>query len=524
MRWPITSVGDWRFGTAGLRAPMGPGPNRMNRLLVRQSAAGIARVIIEEGAPKRAIVGHDARHRSAEFAADAIEVLEAHGITVTVPNGPVPTPVIPWAVAKQSLGAGLMVTASHNPAADNGLKVYWSDGAQIIPPIDARIASAIEAAARDRRVAPQPGSGGIDTRRLLLDRYLADTLDQVGTTGDAKLSVVTTALHGVGGAPLVQLLTSAGYTDVTPVASQQEPDPDFPTVPFPNPEEPGVLDAAIALAAERGADLVLANDPDADRLAVAVPDANEQWHVLTGNEVGALLAWWALQRSQGLPDRLLATTMVSSQLLEKMATSAGVHYAETLTGFKWLCRPAMSRPDWFQLLAYEEALGYALGPTCRDKDGLLAALAVCDLCARLLRTGSDPLAVLDRLALDHGVHTTSQIAVRFEPSAWPERRRQLMERLEDDPPTMLGGRRVEQVDRPADDLVRLFLVGGDRLAFRPSGTEPKFKAYLEVVEPVVGGSRSGGTVLRAARRRAGTRLEWMEHEVRAVLAAEAATS
>ncbi|CCM63270.1 MULTISPECIES: phospho-sugar mutase [Candidatus Neomicrothrix] len=507
------------FGTAGLRAAMGPGPNRMNRLLVRQSAAGIARVMISEGVPNTAIVGHDARHRSARFAEDVVEVLEAHGISVMKPAGPVPTPLVAWAVSKHGLGAGLCVTASHNPASDNGLKVFWSDGAQIIPPIDARIATAIEAAARDRRLTPHPGSGAVNTRRLMVDRYLADTLDQVGAAGDPDLQVVTTALHGVGGAPLLQLLGAAGYTSVTPVPEQQVPDPDFPTVAFPNPEEPGALDAAIALATELGADLILANDPDADRLAVAVPDADDQWHTLTGNEVGALLAWWALQRSQGLPDRLLATTMVSSQLLEKMATQAGVHYAETLTGFKWLCRPALAHPQWLQLVAYEEAMGYAVGPGCRDKDGLLAALAVADLCGRLLNTGSDPLAVLDRLTREHGVHTTSQVSVRFDSTGWARNRDALVARLESNPPTALGGRLVESVDRPSDDLVRLFLRGGDRVAFRPSGTEPKFKAYLEVVEQVAGGSRAGERILRAARRRAGTRLEWMEHEVRTILGA-----
>ena len=471
------------FGTAGLRAAMGPGPNRMNRLLVRQSAAGIARVMISEGVPNTAIVGHDARHRSARFAEDVVEVLEAHGISVMKPAGPVPTPLVAWAVSKHGLGAGLCVTASHNPASDNGLKVFWSDGAQIIPPIDARIATAIEAAARDRRLTPHPGPGAVNTRRLMVDRYLADTLDQVGAAGDPDLQVVTTALHGVGGAPLLQLLGAAGYTSVTPVPEQQVPDPDFPTVAFPNPEEPGALDAAIALATELGADLILANDPDADRLAVAVPDADDQWHTLTGNEVGALLAWWALQRSQGLPDRLLATTMVSSQLLEKMATQAGVHYAETLTGFKWLCRPALAHPQW------------------------------------LLDTGSDPLAVLDRLTREHGVHTTSQVSVRFDSTGWARNRDALVARLESNPPTALGGRLVESVDRPSDDLVRLFLRGGDRVAFRPSGTEPKFKAYLEVVEQVAGGSRAGERILRAARRRAGTRLEWMEHEVRTILGA-----
>ena len=235
--------------------------------------------------------------------------------------------------------------------------------------------------------------------------------------------------------------------------------------------------------------------------------------------MGALLAWWALQRSQGLPDRLLATTMVSSQLLEKMATQAGVHYAETLTGFKWLCRPALAHPQWLQLVAYEEAMGYAVGPGCRDKDGLLAALAVADLCGRLLNTGSDPLAVLDRLTREHGVHTTSQVSVRFDSTGWARNRDALVARLESNPPTALGGRLVESVDRPSDDLVRLFLRGGDRVAFRPSGTEPKFKAYLEVVEQVAGGSRAGERILRAARRRAGTRLEWMEHEVRTILGA-----
>ncbi|MEZ5380274.1 MAG: phospho-sugar mutase [Microthrixaceae bacterium] len=506
------------FGTAGLRGPMGPGPNRMNRLLVRQSAAGLARVMLDEGVPRSAIVGHDARHLSAEFATDVAEVLESHGLSVTVPAGPVPTPVVPWAVGHHSLGAGVMITASHNPAADNGMKVYWSDGAQIISPIDARIATAIDLAAQDRRITPQPGSGAINTRRLLVDRYLEHTLDQVGPGGDDTLSIVTTALHGVGGEPLLRLLASAGYGNVNAVPSQQQPDPDFPTVAFPNPEEPGALDAAIDLATDVGADVIVANDPDADRLAVAVPDAGNNWHALTGNEVGALLAWWALQRSQGMPDRLLVTTMVSSQLLEKMAATAGVHYAETLTGFKWLCRPAMAHPHWFQLLAYEEALGYAVGPTTRDKDGLLAALAFCDLCTRLMRQGADPLAVLDRLALTHGVHTTSQVSVRFDPGGWPQRSEALVERLEHDPPAALGGRRVEAVDRPTPELVRLFLVGGDRVSFRPSGTEPKFKAYLEVVEPVAGGPRSGDSVLRAAKRRAGTRLEWMEHEVRTALA------
>lgn len=488
------------FGTAGLRGPIGPGPNRMNRLVVRRAAGAVAEVLwreVPDAARRGVVVGHDARHRSADFAADCAEVLTARGIDVHAFDGPVPTPLVAHTAARLGAAAALVVTASHNPAADNGLKVYWDDGAQIVAPIDALIAGAIEA---EPPTGPGPSPGATRARATLrrlgnvpedgtaapgaVQDYVDDALALVAGPVPPVV-VAATSLHGVGARLLRRVLGGAGAVALHEVADQRDPDPDFPTVAFPNPEEPGAMDRLLALADGVGAHVAVANDPDADRLAVAVPGADGTWTTLTGDEVGALLAEHLLAAGSG-PDRLVATTVVSSRLLSRLAAEAGVHCEETLTGFKWLCRPGLAHPGWTQVLLYEEALGYAVGPDARDKDGITAALVFVDLVARLAagrRTVGDVLADQARR---HGAHVTANGSVRLDGPGAPARMAAAVGALAASPPSTLAGRPVVRSDRPASDVLRWWLDDDTRVVVRPSGTEPKVKYYCEAVEPVTG--------------------------------------
>ncbi|SHF99815.1 phosphomannomutase [Jatrophihabitans endophyticus] len=475
------------FGTAGLRGPLRAGPNGMNRAVVRRAAAGLAAWLTEHGhAGRPVVVGYDARHGSADFARDSAAILAAAGFEARLLPRVLPTPVLAFAVRRLGAAAGVMVTASHNPPQDNGYKVYADDGAQIVPPADREIEAAIEATGAVRDIALAD-----DVTVLadgIVDEYVDAVAGLVAGDGPRALRIVHTAMHGVGTETVLAVLARAGFADVTPVPEQQRPDPDFPTVAFPNPEEPGALDLALALARRSGADLVIANDPDADRCAAAVPVPGGDWRMLRGDEVGVLLGD-AMMRA-GMRGTY-ATTIVSSSLLGVLAAAHGVDYAETLTGFKWISRAA---PDL--VFGYEEALGYAVAPELvRDKDGVSAALRLAELAATLAAQGSSLLARLDEIAAEHGRYATDQVSLRVaELSLIAD----TMTRLRTSPPATLLGRPVTVEDLlPATDGLR-WRVDGGRVVVRPSGTEPKLKAYLEVVEP---GGDAGAAADALARLR-----------------------
>jgi phosphomannomutase len=484
------------FGTAGLRGPLGAGPNRMNRALVRRAAAGLARYLLRQAtASAGVVIGFDARHQSDQFASDTAAVMAGAGIPAYVMPRPLPTPLLAYAVRQLGTAAGVMVTASHNPAADNGYKVYAADGAQIIPPTDTEISAEIDAVGSLSSVRLAPLDDPLVTvlDEGIVSRYLADAEAQSLLPLARDFGIVYTPLHGVGGSITRSLLAAAGFGRVSVVPSQAEPDPDFPTVAFPNPEEPGALDLAVAEAIRVGADVVLANDPDADRLGVAVPrrDGNG-WRALQGDEIGVLLADHVLTHATGA-DRLVVTTIVSSDLLGRMAEAAGVHYRRTLTGFKWIVRAGDDPPGLRFVFGYEEALGFCAGTMVRDKDGITAALLFAELLAGLKASGRTVHDRLDELATRHGVHLTGQWSVRLEGPPGVARINAVMAALRAAPPAQLDGHPVTKVEDlltgaggalPASDVIVLHLGDRARVTVRPSGTEPKLKLYFEVVEPV----------------------------------------
>jgi phosphomannomutase len=481
-------AGPLAFGTAGLRGPLRAGPNGMNRAVVRRTSAGLASWLADQGrAGQPVVVGFDARHGSTDFARDAGAVFAAAGFDARLLPGPLPTPVLAFAVQRLSAAAGVMITASHNPPRDNGYKVYAADGAQIVPPADREIEAAISAVGPATAVELAPHQV-TELDGTVVDEYVTAIAALPGP-GPRALHIVYTALHGVGGRIVLRAFAAAGFARPTVVTQQQEPDPDFPTVTFPNPEEPGALDLAVALARERGADIVIANDPDADRCAVAVPTSG-QWRALRGDEVGVLLADALLAHGRR---GTYATTIVSSSMLQALAAAHGVGYAETLTGFKWISRAASDL-----VFGYEEALGYAVAPELvRDKDGMSAALLVAARAAELAAHGSSLLSRLDELAAVFGRHVTDQLSVRVADLADIG---VSMRALRADPPRELLGRPVTVTDlSPAADVVRLAFSGG-RVVVRPSGTEPKLKAYLEIVE-------RDGSAEHAARQLAALREE-----------------
>ena len=500
--------GTLEFGTAGLRGELGAGSNRMNRVVVTRAAAGLAAYLKDQttgqgaGRDASVVIGYDARHNSDVFARDTAEVMTGAGLRALVLPRPLPTPLLAFAIRELGCVAGVMVTASHNPPQDNGYKVYLGDGSQIVPPADAEIAARIEAVGA---VADVPrGTGGTVLGEDIVDAYL-DTVAGLAGDGPRDLRLVYTPLHGVGGTSVVQVLETAGFDAPYVVEQQEQPDPDFPTVSFPNPEEPGAMDLAMALAAERGVDLVVANDPDADRCAAAVPDAHG-WRMLRGDEVGALLAHHLLASGR---TGTYACSIVSSTLLHKLATAAGQPFAETLTGFKWI-----SKVDGL-VFGYEEALGYCVDPDhVKDKDGVSALLLLCELAAAEKARGRGLVDVLDDLALTHGLHATDQLSVRVDDLSLIAA---AMERLRAGAPTSLGGLRVERVDDlslgsgglPPTDGLRYTLADGARVIVRPSGTEPKLKCYLEVVIPV--DAEAG---VDAARISAAARLDALRDDIR----------
>jgi phosphomannomutase len=458
------------FGTAGLRGPLRAGPNGMNRVVVRRAAAGLAAWLGARGDGGRPIVvGFDGRHGSARFAQDSAAIFAAAGFDARLLPRLLPTPVLAFAVQHLGAAAGVMVTASHNPPQDNGYKVYVADGAQIAPPVDVEIEAAIRAVPSARAIALAP-----DRYTVLGESIVDDYVTAVAALiepGPRELRIVHTAMHGVGTEVVNKVFAAAGFAPLIPVPQQSAPDADFPTVSFPNPEEPGALDLAFALARREHADIIIANDPDADRCAVAVHDGAGQWRMLRGDEVGALLADALLRKGvRGT----YATTIVSSSLLGAMAERHGVGYRQTLTGFKWISRAA---PDL--VFGYEEALGYAVAPNLvRDKDGVSAALLVAELTAALEKDGSSLSQRLDEIAAEYGRYATDQVSVRVEDLTLID---DAMKRLRANPPTSLLGHAVAVEDMlPDNDIVRLTWDGG-RVVVRPSGTEPKLKAYLEVV-------------------------------------------
>ena len=470
------------FGTAGLRGALGAGPNRMNRVVVTRAAAGLTTYLLARGGHS-VVIGYDARHKSDVFARDTAEVVEGAGLRALVLPRPLPTPVLAFAVRHLGADAGVMVTASHNPPQDNGYKVYLGDGSQIVPPADAEISAAIDAVGPLATVAR--GDDGSTLGEEVLDAYLDRVASLVDRSSPRDLRIVYTPLHGVGRDVVLAAFARAGFTAPFVVARQGDPDPEFSTVTFPNPEEPGAIDLALAAAVEHSADIVLANDPDADRCAVAVPDAAAAggWRMLRGDEVGALIGIHLVRRDAGLSGTF-AASIVSSSLLGRIAAAHGLGYAETLTGFKWISRVEGLR------YGYEEALGYCVDPEgVRDKDGISAALLVAELAATLKSEGRSLTDLLDDLAVEHGLHATDQLSVRVEDASLIQ---DAMTRLRAAPPSSLGGRAVEDAEDlaagsdalPPTDGLRYRLADGGRVVVRPSGTEPKLKAYLEVVLPV----------------------------------------
>ncbi|MFB9468852.1 phospho-sugar mutase [Nonomuraea salmonea] len=496
------------FGTAGLRGELGAGPNRMNRVTVMRAAAGLAAVL---GPGRHVVIGYDARHKSDVFARDTAAVLTGAGLHATLLPRPLPTPVLAFAVRHLGADAGVTVTASHNPPRDNGYKVYWGDGSQIVPPVDADISAAIDAVGRvDELPLGSPG-----TLTELGEDIVDDYIEAVTALplGDAReLRVAYTPLHGVGAATLTGAFLAAGFESPMAVEEQRNPDPDFPTVAFPNPEEPGAMDLAAALAGKTGADLVLANDPDADRCAVGVPLPGGGVRMLTGDEVGGLLAEHVITHTTG--DRMVATTIVSSTLLAKIARAHGVRYGETLTGFKWIIKAGPGL-----VFGYEEAIGYSVGSDAglpvRDKDGIGAALTVAGIAAAAKREGRTLLDLLDDQARRYGLHATTQLSFRVADLSLIT---DAMSRLRAEPPSGLGGLEVTAADDlargdgglPPTDGLRYRLADDARVVVRPSGTEPKLKCYLEVVVPVT-------TTPGEARADAARRLEAVKSDLAARL-------
>lgn len=519
-----------QFGTAGLRGRIGAGPHRMNRAVVIRAAAGLCSYVSQQlGRPGLVVVGYDARHGSRDFALDTVAVAVAAGHKALLLPSALPTPVLAYAVRALGADAGVMVTASHNPAWDNGYKVYLgasmtpeAPGAQIVPPHDAGIAALIAQVPSVASV-PRADAGWDVIPPAFATLYATKVAALVPSPSDPAISarrralrVVLTPIHGVGDATVRAALTTAGFADLTTVPEQAEPDPDFPTVAFPNPEEPGAIDLALKLATTIDADVVIANDPDTDRCAVATVIDGE-WRMLHGDVVGCLLGERAARRAALLRmapgSQGLANSIVSSQLLAAIAARYGLAHASTLTGFKWIARaPAL-------VYGYEEALGYCVAPQLvLDKDGVSAAVLLAEMVSELKAEGRTLSDAIDDLARDYGVYLSSQVSARFDDVAQIPA---LMATLLGAPPVALAGSPVVATDDmndgfaglPPTNGLHLATESGARVIIRPSGTEPKVKAYLEVIEPAIGGD------VRAARARAGRVLAQLTADVEALLGA-----
>lgn len=471
------------FGTAGLRGPLGAGPSRMNRAVVTKTAAGIASYMKQRGM-NSVVIGRDARYGSEDFTRDTAEIMQGAGFKVYVLPRPLPTPVLAYTTRVLKCDVGIMVTASHNPPQDNGYKVYlggtvdgvFYDGSQIIVPADKQISHEISA------VAPLPtlprAQGWTVLSESDVDAYIDATAKLATKAG--QLKIVYTAMHGVGTETLTKVFQRAGFAAPILVTAQANPDPDFPTVAFPNPEEPGAIDLALQTAQEVAADLVIANDPDADRCAVAIKDGELGWRMLRGDEVGALLGEYIAQHKPAAGS-IMANSIVSSTILSKIAKHYGISFQETLTGFKWLSKlPNLC-------FAYEEALGYAVDTkSVNDKDGISAALIIAQLASDLATQGKTIADLLNEIWQRHGFHATRQISVR---TTSVEQIAGILGVFRNHTPAEIAGfklNRFDDLESPSDGLpptngVRMFLEGGIRIIIRPSGTEPKIKCYIEVV-------------------------------------------
>jgi phosphomannomutase len=510
---PARFDGRLAFGTAGLRGLMGVGTQRMNRLVVQETTFGLglylraqASAALEQGV----VIGYDGRHQSTVFAHDAASVLAGLGIRVHLFQKVSPTPLVAFAVKHLGVAAGVMITASHNPPQYNGYKVYGANGAQIIAPIDVDIAACIERAAS----MPLPSMPFDEcVRKGLVCAVSEDVWEsyfmqvqalrpQKHVRGADRVTLAYTPLHGVGAYSVKRVLADAGFTHVHVVSSQEQPDGDFPTVDFPNPEEPGAMDAVLALAQTTAAHVAFANDPDADRLGVAVPTREGGWRALSGDSIGVLLAEYLVRQTQG--PCTVATTVVSSQMLQVMARSLGVECYETLTGFKWIANEAMARekqglPKF--VFGYEEALGYTVGPLVRDKDGVSALVAFAAIVAECLEQGITVEDRLESLYRRYGLFLTTQKTIVFD-TPMPRSGNPWMARLRSALPTHIAGIQVVETKDydsnttirdgvlmhpglPKSDMVAFFLADGSRVIVRPSGTEPKLKCYYEIREQVL---------------------------------------
>ena len=469
------------FGTAGLRAEVGAGPLRMNRLVIRQAAAGLADWLlahVDDASQRGVVIGYDARRKSELFALDTALVLAARGIRSMMFSSVVPTPVLAWSITEFGAASGVMVTASHNPPADNGYKVFLESGTQIVSPLDEEIATYIADIDPLSVELVEPGTALV----TMLDdqprqRYLIGVRHVLHGANTQPIRVAYTPLHGVGGATLVEAFALCGLGNPEIVEEQFEPDGSFPTVPFPNPEEVGAMDAVIALAQRAHCDLALAHDPDADRLGVAIPTASG-WRRLSGDEIGWLLADHILSNTEG-DDRMVVTTLVSSSLLSVMADDYGVHAEETFTGFKWIGRTVVEHPNRRFVFGYEQALGYLVAQRPLDKDGITAAVVVAEVAACAASDGTSVEGRLEALAERYGRYVIGERSIKMD-SALSNK---VLQRLQAEPPNDIGGVAVQTVTEFSEaGLLRLELVDGTRLQVRPSGTEPKIKLYGEKVD------------------------------------------
>lgn len=501
------------FGTAGLRGALGAGSNRMNRVLVAQAAAGFASYLREraEGGTPTVVIGYDGRRNSRVFATDSAELFAGAGLRAIILPRLLPTPVLAFAVRHLGADAGVMVTASHNPPNDNGYKVYLGggdQGSQIVSPADAAIAAHIQRIADAGDVTALPRSTSYETAgEEVVEAYVTATASVAPAPASASgLRWVYTAMHGVGWETVSRIVRAAGYPQPMVVGEQLEPDATFRTVSFPNPEEPGAMDLAFAKARRVQADFILANDPDADRLAVAIPDADAEngWRRLTGNEVGLLLGARAARAAAGTPGASLACSLVSSPGLGAIAAHHGLDFHETLTGFKWISRaPGL-------VFGFEEALGYLVNPdTVRDKDGISAVVAILGLAAEARDRGTDLAGLLAELGDTYGHYASGQVSVRVDDLSVIGK---VMASLRADAPTGFGSQAVSSADdllraaegQPSGDVLRYRLADGSRIIVRPSGTEPKLKVYIDA---------AGESAAQAAER-----VHELESAVRALLA------
>lgn len=496
-------TGSLEFGTAGIRGEVAAGPNRMNRAVVIRTTRGLCDYLIEQnaGVPEApVVVGFDARPSSRTFAEDTAGVLSAAGLAVRYFPEVTPTPLVAFACKRLGAAAAIVVTASHNPPADNGYKVYAANGAQIIPPMDEGIAAAIDRVGPAKEV-PRVASP-FDPRRPgitpvpedLLDAYWEEVDRSRPAPTRSSLEIVYTPIHGVGGATVVELFRRAGHTGIMPVPGQSEPDGTFPTVSFPNPEEEGSLDLAIELATSRNADLVIANDPDADRFAAVVP-VDGSWRPLNGNEIGVLLGDYILRHHVGRTQPIVINSIVSSPMLGRLADTHGAYFERTLTGFKWIANAGMALEQaglGVFVFGYEEALGFTIGSTVRDKDGMSAALVFVDLLAGLRESGETVFDRLDELWSKAGVWASAQHSIVRTGESGQKAIESSIGSLAANPPSSIGGFAVSDVTdyrtgaehRPIwlghQALVELTLGETGRVLVRPSGTEPKLKIYVDL--------------------------------------------